>query len=277
MKKLLVAAAVVAMGICAFANPDVVEGVSMERMLEVTTAESFTGSTGLTLGYRKYVPAEVTEGEKLPLVVLMHGLGEIGTNNVRQLVNGGPQLLAYIANQGHKAVFIAPQCPSGHLWMECKPWQMYPWKLQDQVATPIATALELIEKTIKDEPVDPSRVYVTGMSMGGFATWELITRRPDLFACAVPICSGGDPAQAAKLKDLPIWTTHCADDGVVKPEFNRDMVKGFWDIKARNIRYTEFWKGGHNAWTPTLSDRAVLNWMFAQKKPEPKAEQPQSK
>ncbi|MFN9041975.1 MAG: dienelactone hydrolase family protein, partial [Planctomyces sp.] len=100
---------------------------------------------------------------------------------------------------------------------------------------------------------DPQRIYVTGLSMGGFGTWELITRKPELFAAAAPICGGGDPAKAAACSSLPIWVFHGDRDTVVRPELSRNMVEAL--KKAGGMpKYTEYPGVGHDSWTATYAD-----------------------
>ena len=235
-----------------------------EAMKKATVAKEFTAKDGFKLGYRLHLPAETKER---PLVVMMRGLGEIGNDNFGQLALGAPQLLGYITEKGHEAVFLAPQCPTGHTWMECKPWtQPAPWKSTEKAARPIEAVIELIESVANEYHVNRARIYVTGMSMGGFATWELILRKPGLFAGAVPVCGGGDPAMAEKLLRVPIWTTHNMRDPAVKAAFSRATVAAFWTLNAKNIRYTEYWKEGHDAWTETYSDREILDWLFSQRR-----------
>lgn len=263
MKRIGVAAVAAFCGMAAGAACTV-ESMTDDAMKAATETREFVSTNDFKLGYRIHLPSEPA-GK--PLVLLMHGLGEVGNDNFIQLKNGGPQLLNYISEPGHEAVLIAPQCPTGHRWMECHPWEVPPrWTVTPEPAKPIAAVLELVEKTVKEFGLDGARIYVTGMSMGGFATWELITRRPNLFAAALPVCGGGDPDMAARLLRVPIWVTHNRDDTVVNPQFNRNMMKAFWDLGAKNVRYTEFWEGGHDAWNPTYGRREILDWLFSRRR-----------
>ncbi len=113
-------------------------------------------------------------------------------------------------------------------------------------------------------PVDPARVYLTGLSMGGFGSWNLASRHPDWFAALVPICGGGDPSHAAELAKIPTWAFHGADDKVVPPSLSQQMIEA---IRAAGGKpqYTELPGVGHDSWTPAYKDpNGVLPWMFEQ-------------
>ena len=116
--------------------------------------------------------------------------------------------------------------------------------------------------------VDKDRIYLTGLSMGGFGTWSLAAAHPERFAAIVPICGGGNPADAAKLKNLPIWVFHGAKDPVVPPERSESMVKA---IKAAggNVKLTVYPDAGHDAWTATYENPELYRWLFAQKRGAP--------
>ena len=117
---------------------------------------------------------------------------------------------------------------------------------------------------MKELPIDKKRIYVCGLSMGGFATWELLSRRPELFAAAIPVCGGGDPRQAEKFKDIPIRVFHGSADGVVLPAFSKLVVEALKKAGSQKVKYTEYAGVGHNSWTETFQNQDVLNWLFQQ-------------
>lgn len=214
------------------------------------------------LPYRLLRPAKVENGKRYPLVVFLHGAGERGTDNEKQLIHGVPQ---FVKNRDQYACFlIAPQCPDGKKWVEVD-WSA-PSHTQPKDSGEIGRlTLALIEKTIKELPVDPKRVYITGLSMGGYGTWDLVARRPDLFAAATPICGGADELTAAKIKDIPIWVFHGGKDGVVKPARSSNMVKSLGEAGGKP-KYTEYPDVGHNSWDNAYRDPEFYRWLFAQKK-----------
>jgi predicted esterase len=217
-----------------------------------------------TLLYRIHSPAKVEAGKKYPLIVLFHGAGERGSDNKRQLVHGASDIVKFAKATNQPVFFIAPQCPRGLQWVNT-PWGKLSHTMPKGPSKSMALAIGLIKKTVADLPVDNTRIYVTGLSMGGFATWDIIQRMPDYFAAAMPVCGGADTAQAVKLKTMPIWCFHGGNDRVVKTKRSRDMIAAI--KKAGGApKYTEYPAVGHNSWSATFKDKKVLTWLFEQKK-----------
>ena len=125
---------------------------------------------------------------------------------------------------------------------------------------------ELLDDVVAKHKVDRDRVYVTGLSMGGFGTWSLAMAYPDKFAAIIPICGGGNPANAAKIKDLPIWVFHGAKDKIVPPVRSEAMVKALKEAGAQNVKFTLYPDAGHNSWTPTYKNPEVWDWLLKQKR-----------
>src|SRR5262249_27433913 len=126
-------------------------------------------------------------------------------------------------------------------------------------------ALELIEALCKEYRIDKKRIYVTGLSMGGYGTWGLLSRKPDLFAAAIPICGGGDVKKAGKFAKGPIWGFHGDKDKAVPVESSREMIKALEKAGAKP-KYNEYEGVGHDSWTRTYRDEKVHEWLFEQKK-----------
>jgi len=237
--------------------------VKRRQVVAQTEARIWKGTAG-ELPYRFHAPTVSKSGQRYPLVVLMHGAGSRGTDNVRQVNNGGRDLFDWSRRMGRDFFFLAPQCPAGRQWVD-GPWGALTHTMSERPNSQMATALELIEETVRREAVDPARVYVMGISMGGYATWELLQRRPDLFAGALPCCGGGDVALAGRLKDVPVWAFHGDDDGVVPVSRSRDMVAALRNVGAP-VLYREYPGVNHDCWTRTFADDTVFDWLFAQKK-----------
>lgn len=214
------------------------------------------------LPYRIHIPPNLPEGQKVPLVLFLHGAGERGDDNARQMIHGIPSLLDYFKN--HPAILLIPQCPKEMRWVEVH-WGDKAHTMPATPSVPMQAVLKLLKQTMQELPVDPRRVYVTGISMGGFGTWDIIQREPDLFAAALPICGGGDTAQAERLANLPVWAFHGQADQVVIPERSRDMIAAIQQAGGRPI-HTEYPGVAHVSWTQTYNNSAVLDWLFAQKK-----------
>ncbi len=216
------------------------------------------------LNYRIYIPPDLKPGEKIPLVLFFHGAGERGDNNIRQLHHAIPGLFSFVKKNAIPAIIVAPQCPSGMQWVDV-PWGGLSHTMPPKPSKPMHAAMALLQDCLKSLPVDDSRIYVCGISMGGFGTWDIVQREPETFAAALPVCGGGDTAEAPKLKELPIWTFHGDQDQTVKTSRSRDMIEA---VKAGggNPKYTEYPGVGHNSWTQTFANAEVLQWLFTQKK-----------
>ena len=232
---------------------------------QLTVPLVYTNAQGATIPYRFAAPKAVEQGKKYPLVILFHGAGERGTNNVAQLVHGATDLLNYMREKGIEGYFIAGQCPAGKQWVDT-PWNKRTHAMPETPSESMALMIELIEKTMKELPVDRNRVLVTGISMGGYGTWDIVQRHPDWFAAAMPCCGGGDTALAEKIRDVPIWTFHGDRDTTVPVRRSRDMVAALWAIDGK-IRYREYPGVGHGCWGATYADwDKVLSWFFTQRK-----------
>ncbi len=230
------------------------------------TIETFESLNGEKLLYRMLVPAVLKKDERYPLVLFLHGAGERGDNNEAQLVHGMEDFAK--RRDKYPAFIIAPQCPNNKKWIEV-PWDGDRHTAPADPSDTLAMCHELIGKMMKEQPVDPSRVYVTGLSMGGFGTFDAATRWPELFAAAAPICGGGDESAAAieKLSQVPLWIAHGDKDNAVPVARSQRMVEALKKVDAK-LTYVEMPGVGHNSWSATYADDSFFAWLFAQKKVE---------
>lgn len=226
----------------------------------VTDAGVFDG-----LNYRVFVPQGIGHGEKVPLVLFLHGAGERGTDNVAQLVHGVPQIIGYSERTGRKAIVVAPQCPAGAQWVDT-PWSAPAHTMNPQPSVNMAKVLALVKDMMVRYPIDPNRVYVTGISMGGYGAWDIVQRMPEMFAAALPICGGGDVACAPRLVNLPLRVVHGDADSAVPVKRSRDMVAAVNAAGGRVI-YTEVPNAEHDVWSRTYADDTVLDWLFGHVRP----------
>lgn len=134
-------------------------------------------------------------------------------------------------------------------------------------STPMRLTLEVLEKLQKEFSIDRKRLYITGLSMGGYGTWDIISRHPKLFAAAVPVCGGADETTAPIVKDIPIWCFHGGADTVVPTDRSRNMIKALKDAGG-NPRYTEYFGVGHNSWSKAYTEPDLFKWLFEQAKKE---------
>ena len=229
-------------------------------------ARSFESPDG-KLPYRLLKPANFDAARKYPLVVLLHGAGERGDDNKAQLKWGGGLFTEAVAQEKYPAFVLVPQCPKDRKWVEID-WSSPQPVAPEDPGTTQKLLLSVIDSVQKEFPVDVDRVYLTGLSMGGYGTWDLITRHPGKWAAAAPICGGGDKSKAAAAKGVPVWAFHGSADGVVKPERSREMVEA---LKAAGapIAYTEYAGIAHDSWSSAFSEPNFLAWMFAQQRGTP--------
>ena len=209
----------------------------------------FSTAEGGSLPYRFFHP-QVEAGKRYPLLLFLHGAGERGSDNQKQLRHGIREFASSKNQAKHPCFLVAPQCPAKHWWTEAGLLSLLP---------------QLISSLAKDHAIDEDRIYISGLSMGGFGTWSAIAARPELYAAAVPICGGGDPTQAARLRSLPIWSFHGQSDRVVTIERTRQMIAA---IRAAggHPRSSEYPKVGHDSWTRSYANPELHEWLFSQRR-----------
>ncbi len=221
---------------------------------------------GATLPYRLLRPLDTSPSQRVPMVVFLHGAGERGIDNDKQLVHGMADFASVDVRQKYPCFVIAPQCPEDDQWV-ATPWSADAHTMPKTPTKSLQLTLELISQLQSEFPIDKQRIYITGLSMGGFGVWDALQRHPDLFAAAVPICGGGDNALADKIAHIPIWAFHGEADTAVKPLRSRDMIAAL-QAAGGMPRYTEYPGVGHNSWAPTYANRDMFAWLFAQKRVE---------
>lgn len=234
---------------------------------EFYEARVYKNEKGEALKYRLMVPKDYSPSgtEKYPLVLFLHGAGERGDDNGKQLVHGTKEFAKDENRQKFPCFVIAPQCPDGKKWSEVD-WSADTHKQPEEESISLKLARELMASLEKEFRIDTKRLYVTGLSMGGYGTWDLVSRTPDLFAAAIPVCGGGDETQAERLTKLPIWVFHGDKDTAVKPERSRRMVEAIKKAGG-SPKYTEYPNVGHDSWSQTYSNPDVIAWLFAQRRP----------
>jgi len=229
-----------------------------------TEPKTFKAPDGTEVLYRFAAPEKIGEGKKYPLVLFLHGSGERGNDNKAQLNHGVKSILENSEKLGQPIFLIAPQCPADKTWA---PYRTDPSSPADgTLANPLLDAvLALIEKTASEHAVDRDRIYITGLSMGGFGTWAAISRKPDVFAAAIPICGAGDPRTAGRFKGLPIRIFHGDKDNVIPPAGSQLMFDALKEAGS-DAKLTLYPGVGHDSWTKTYADEEVVRWLFAQTK-----------
>lgn len=214
----------------------------MERILQYTTQKT----RPMTFGYLLCTPDDLRAGERLPLIVFLHGAGERGTEIALVKKNGPAKL--YGPDFPVRALVLCPQCAAGDVW-----------------DTQVHELKELIAYTVATQPVDPDRVSLTGLSMGGFGTWALGIAYPGLFSCLAPLCGGGMAWCGERLRELPIRAFHGDCDEVVEPQYSLQMVQGV--NRAGGHAVLTLCPGvEHDCWTYAYEQTDLLVWLARQKR-----------
>ncbi len=219
------------------------------------------------LPYRLFVPKNYDAAKKYPLIVYLHGAGERGTENESHIAkNGAPKLVSDEVQIKTPCFVLAPQCPPDKRWVEVNWGEKEPHKMPETPSEPMRLLLQLLDELPKEFSLDSQRLYLMGISMGGFGTWDLLARRPQLFAAAVPICGGADNSTAPMIKHIPIWAFHGDADGVVFVGRTRTMVEAV-KVVGGNIKYSEYPGVGHNSWDKAFAEPGLFDWLLAQRRP----------
>jgi predicted peptidase len=223
------------------------------------------GDDAVTFGWRLLRPASIEPDRRYPVVLFLHGAGERGDDNVMQLKYLPTWMTEPANREKYPCFLIAPQCRTDGRWADVA-WAARESSPQaSSPTTDMAAAIAALDAVLAAEPADATRIYVTGLSMGGFGTWDLAARTPERFAAILPICGGGDERTAARIVALPTWVAHGDADRAVAVERSRSMVAA---LKAAGgmPTYVEMPGVGHDSWTPTYRDPAALDWLFGQRR-----------
>ena len=230
-------------------------------------------TTKVELGYLLYLPPgyDAKAAKQWPLILFLHGAGERGTNLAQVAVHGPPKLVrkklpvpkteTEEARKSREAatklvtenfIIVSPQCPVGERWES-------------------AALLALLDNVMTSHKVAPGRVYLTGLSMGGYGSWALLSKAPERFAAVAPICGGGDRidillasrTKADALKSLPVWAFHGGKDGVVPPSESERMVEALKKAGVKEVELTLYPEANHDSWTATYNNPKLYEWFLA--------------
>lgn len=212
-------------------------GKQVEQELKVSDSQS--------VPYLLYLPEDFTANStrKWPLMLFLHGRGE-SRGPLDIVAKWGPPRMAKRGDD-LPYILLSPQCPANTRWTA-----------DDQQAG----LLKLLDHAIAQFPVDTSRIYLTGLSMGGYGTWKLAADHPDRFAAAAPVCGGGDPANANNLKNIPLWVFHGSEDTAVPYQRSVEMVNAITQAGGSKIRFTTMKHVGHNCWSAAYATPELYDW-----------------
>lgn len=205
--------------------------------------------------YQVYVPAKLREQSKLPVILFLHGISQRGEGGFVPAGGGANALLRSYLEQV-PAIVLLPQCGKGRYWHDADMEQM---------------VTESLRQTVAEFKADEARLYLTGVSMGGFGAWHMASKHPGKFAALVPICGGSTLLAADRFTPIarsigrtPVWVFHGADDPIVPVSESRGMVAAL-KASGGDVRYNEYAGVGHNVWFRVLGEPELLPWILAQR------------
>jgi len=196
------------------------------------------------LRYWLYLPENYAAKGKCPFILFLHGAGERGDDLEKVKVHGPPKLVGKDAE--FPFVVVSPQCPRGTWWQT------------DRI-------IKVLDHVAESSKVDADRVYLTGLSMGGFGSWALVAKHPDRWAAVVPICGGGDPETVEQFKHLPLWVFHGAKDGVIPLRRSEEMVAAL-RAAGGDVKLTVYPEAGHDSWTAAYDNPELYQWLLSHRR-----------
>lgn len=233
-------------------------------------------SDAVKLPYRMYVPETYDSNKKYKVLFFMHGMGERGSDNEHLKGEDYHRYLCYVLEDEklrEEFILVAPQCEKSCCWVNYD--AMVSYAHGDEVSEnacsdALALVYDFIEnKLAKEYSIDGSRIYMTGLSMGGFATWYTLINKPNLLAAAVPVCGGPEPQKLHQAKHTPIWAFHSLDDDIVPAICLSRTVEIAEKENFAEFHGTMYEHEGHGSWVRAYLERDVFDWMLSKVNPNP--------
>jgi len=222
-----------------------------------------------TLPYRIMLPENFDPSVSYPLIFFLHGAGERGNDNEKQLVHGASFFASAENRKEFPAIVVFPQCAEGDFWANVKFHfdedgnRSFSFDPSGEPTPSMGLAIQLLESLLERDYVGKQKVYVGGLSMGGMGTFELLYRMPEVFAAAFPICGGGNPDMInEKVKNVKVWAFHGEDDAVVVPELSLTMVEAYKNTGV-DVKLTIYPGVGHDSWNNAFKEPELLDWLFS--------------
>lgn len=228
---------------------------------------TFVSSDGNILNYRLLKPENEKAGKKYPLVIFLHGAGERGNDNQKQLIHGSQMFLNPVNREKYPAYVLFPQCPEDGFWAYSSRPEAWEGLVPEEEMPPIFKAVkEMLDFYLENPSIDRSKVYIIGLSMGAMGTYDMVARFPEIFAAAIPICGAVNPPERMKsVKDVSFRIFHGDADPTVPVECSRKAYKVLKESGVK-VEYYEFPGCGHLSWNPAFSQPDFMEWLFRQKK-----------
>ncbi len=233
-------------------------------------AKSFiTGND--TMPYRLLFPKNYDSSKQYPIIIFLHGSGERGSDNQKQLLHGGALFVRDDLREKFPAFVVFPQCSEKSYWSNVKITEdpvtkkkTLEFQAGGEPTQAMTGAMNLTKKLMSDYPVKKDQVYVMGLSMGGMGTFEIVRRMPNTFAAAISMCGGADTTTGRAIKKTAWWIIHGAKDEEVSPKFSENMVMELRKYYGVEMEYTIYPEAGHNCWDPAFKEPDLLPWLFQQ-------------
>lgn len=228
---------------------------------------------GDTLPFRVLLPKAFDAAKKYPVIFFLHGRGESGSDNEKQLTHGANLFLKDSIRNAFPAIVIFPQCAANSYWSNVTMLtegskdsrRAFHFVPDGPPSEAMQLLLSMVEHVLTAYPVNKQQVYAMGLSMGGMGTFELVRRKPKTFAAAVPICGGAHEATAKSLRKTAWWVFHGGKDDVVLPVHSETMVAALKKAKA-DVKYSLYPTANHNSWDPAFAEKDLLPWLFSHKR-----------
>ena len=240
--------------------------ISAQNLNEYKEARYSNGKD--SINYRILFPENFNPAKKYPIVFFLHGSGERGNDNQKQLTHGGSLFLKPELRNKFEAIVIFPQCPEKDFWSNVKinagqtGKNRFTFQKRGKPTSAMQALMGMINEQLKEPYVDKKRVYVGGLSMGGMGTFELLRRKRNTFAAAFTICGGDNIANVKKYKHVPLWIFHGGKDDVVSFELSKDIADQL-KIIGKEVKYTLYADDNHNSWDSAFAEPQLLPWLFS--------------
>lgn len=223
-----------------------------------------------TLRYRILYPENFDTTKKYPIVLFLHGRGESGNDNEKQLTHGSKMFLTDSFRKNFPAIVIFPQCAEESYWSnvnieEVSGKRFFAFQKGGEATKSMSLVLKFTDEFFNKPFADKTKIYVGGLSMGGMGTFEILRRRPNTFAAAVAICGGDNIANAKKYKKVPLWIFHGGLDDVVNPQLSYNIFRELRNL-GHEPKFTVYGKANHNSWDSTFAEPQLFPWLFSNHK-----------
>ncbi len=237
-------------------------------LLHKNKPDQHSGSIGLPDGvdfqYRLFKPGNISE--KAPLLLILHGLGERGFDNEKPVKKISGRVISKIT-KNYNAWVLIPQCPPDRYWVVHPKRNFDNYNLAEFKDTDILEAIEnLVHKTVKENNIDPKRIYVAGHSMGGLGTWKILYDNPELFAAAIPASVGCDPGSAEVFRKVALWLVVGEKDPYFSASQINEMYLALGKVSLSEVRFTVLEEKGHDLFRFILNNKEMMDWMFSKRK-----------